>query len=143
MGGVHLVAGSAYFSWDEPDSVASLHRQFAVVDTRKGVHGHIRVDYWEEFLGDIYETTFVVSADCLDVEEETGEAWIGGEVVRVTGDFPTLGEKFVFYVDDNNGGNPLNPDIHGSYWGPPDYTCDERPAPWFPDPSQRGKIIVK
>ncbi len=83
MGGVHLVAGIAHTSFDSPDSAWYIRRQFAAVDTRKGVHGHVRVDYWEESFGEVYETTFMVNADCLDVKEETGEAWIGGEVVDV------------------------------------------------------------
>ena len=144
MGGGHLVAGIAQTSFDSPDSTWDLRRQFAVVDTRKGVHGHVRVDYWEESFGEVFEATFVVNADCLDVEEETGEAWIGGEVVDVTTNFgfPYVGMKMVFYVDDNDGGNLLNPDIHGSAWELPD-TCDQRPDPFFPDPSQRGKITVR
>ena len=139
MGGVHVAAGSAYFSFESPDGEGWIHRQFAVVDSRKGVHGHVRVNYWEEFLGDVFETTFEVSADCLDVEEETGEAWIGGEVVDVTTNFgiPFLGMKMVFYVDDNDGGNPFNPDIHGSAWefpGAPLPPCHMRQDPFFPDP---------
>jgi len=144
MGGVHLVAGVAHTSFDSPDSAWYIRRQFAVVDTRKGVHGHVRVHYWEESFGEVYETTFVVNADCLEVEEETGEAWIGGEIIDVTTNFgtPYLGMKMVFYVDDNDGGNLLNPDIHGSAWELPD-TCHQRPDPFFPDPSQRGKIVVR
>jgi hypothetical protein len=144
MGGIHLVAGSAYTSFYSPDGEWYIRRQFAAVDTPNGVHGHVRVDYFEEFLGDVFETTFVVSADCLEVDEETGEAWIGGEVVEVTTNFeiPYLGMKMVFYVDDNDGDNLLNPDIHGSAWEIPE-TCEQRPDPFFPDPSERGKITVK
>jgi hypothetical protein len=141
MGGIHLVAGSAYTSFYSPDSEWYLRRQFAAVETPNGVHGHVRVEYFEDFLGDVFEASFVVRADCLEVDEETGEAWIGGEVVETNFEFPYVGQKFVFYVKDNDGGNLLNPDIHGSAWEIPE-TCEQRPDPFFPDPSERGKITV-
>ncbi len=146
--GVRFVAGNAYTSWAD-DSVGYIERSFAVVKTRRDVaRGHMVVDYFDDYGDEVYATTFVVKADCLNIKRRTREAWVSGEVVQVTGDFPSLGTVVVFYVDDNDGANPFNPDIHGDIfsgaeWGEPDYTCNDRPDPWFPDPSQRGKIIVR
>ena len=146
---VNLVVGSAYTSWAD-DSVGYIQRSFAVVKTwRDFVRGHVYVDYYDDYGNDeVYETTFVVKADCLVIKKRTREAWVSGEVIHVRGEFPFLGTVVVFYVDDNDGGNPLNPDIHGDIfagedWGEPDYTCYDRPDPWFPDPSERGKIVVR
>ena len=142
--GIHLVVGSAFTAFDDGFVSFDFKRTYAVVKTWRGVRGHIFVDYREESGGAVFETAYVIKADCLDVDKETGEAWIGGEVVYVETNFgaPELGWRIVNYVDDNDGGNPLNPDLHGSAWLVPE-TCEDRPAPFFLDQSQRGKIVVR
>ena len=141
MGGASVVAGNAYTHF----GVGFWQHNYAVVENKHGVKGFIKEIYYDEDFG--VDTRYVIKADCLDVETATREAWIGGEVVEATTDFPPIGTRVVYYVDDNDGSDPLNPDIHGGIftgveWGEPDYTCYDRPAPWFPDSSQRGKISV-
>ncbi len=150
---VDFVVGSAYTAMDEPHASWYLKRTYAVVDNwRNIVRGHIFVDYREDYPdGSVFETTYVIKADCLEVDEDTREAWIGGKVVYVDGPFPALGDRLVEYADDNDGGNPLNPDVQGtSYWGPPDFhpsdsDCRNRlpPLDWSWAASQRGKILVR
>ena len=145
--GVNFVVGSAFTHWEDPedsDVYFDFGRTYAVVKTWRGVRGHIFVNYYEQTEVEVFETRYVIKADCLDVEKETGEAWIGGEVVYVTTNFgaPEVGWRIVNYVDDNDGGNPFNPDLHGSAWLLPD-TCEDRPEPFFLDESQRGKIVVR
>ncbi len=149
---VNFVVGSAYTAMDEPHVSWYLKRTYAVVKTWRGVRGHIFVDYREDYPdGGVFETTYVIRADCLGVDRKTREAWIGGKVVYVDGPFPAPGDRLVEYADDNDGGNPLNPDIQGtSYWGPPDFfpsdsDCNNRPPPldWSWAASQRGKVVVR
>ncbi len=140
LGGASVVAGSAYTHFGS----GFWQHNYAVVENKHGVKGFIKEHYYEE---DFVDTRYIIEVDCLDIESATREAWIGGEVVEATADFPPIGTRVVYYVDDNDGSNPLNPDIHGGIytgveWGEPDYSCYDRPAPWYPDQSQRGKITV-
>lgn len=145
---VNYVVGSANFIFDDSaigGAKGYLERIYAVVKTWQGVRGHIYVDYREETDdGEVFETTYVIEADCLDVKRWTREAWIGGEVVQVTTNFgaPEVGWWIVNKVDDNRGSNPWNPDMHGSSWLIAE-TCKDRPEPFFWDPSNRGKVIVR
>ena len=141
MGGASVVSGSAYTDF----GFGFWRHTYAVVENKHGVKGFIKERYYDEDFN--IDTRFVIKVDCLDINPDTKEAWIGGEVIEATTDFPPIGTRVVYYVDDNDGGNPLNPDIHGGIytgdnWGEPDYTCYDRPAPWYPDPSQHGKINV-
>ncbi len=149
---VGFVVGSAYTAMDEPHVSWYLKRVYTVVKTWRGVRGRIYVDYHEEYPdGGVFETTYVIRADCLEVDEDTREAWIGGKVVWADGPFPAPGERLVENADDSDGGNPLNPDDQGpSYWGPPDFypyesDCGSRlpPLDWSYAESQRGKIVVR
>lgn len=143
---VNYVAGAAYTAFDDGFETWDITRTFAAVKTWQDVVlGEVHVEYhYEDINGTVFETEFVVKVDCLNIKRRTREAWIGGEVVEVTTNFgvPYEGMKMVFYVDDNHGGSPLKPDIHGSAWEVPE-TCDDRPDPFFPDPSHRGKIVVR
>ena len=157
LGGAHIVAGSAHTSWDDGEWAGYWRHTFAVIETeRLGARGQIRERYYDAGPDLVVDTDYISKVDCLDVDEETGEAWIGAEVIRVTegpdstiGPFPPVGTRIVFYADDNDGSDPMNPDIHGNIfigweWGvPPWLTCHDRVGPWFPDRSQRGKIIVR
>ena len=142
-----MVVGSANFIFDDTDiggSAGYLKRIYTVVENWRRVRGHIRVDYYEQFGDEVFEATYVIRADCLEVDENERIAWIGGEVVYVTTNFgiPEVGWWIVNKVDDNDGGNPLNPDMHGSAWLIPE-TCEDRPEPFFWDPSHRGKVVVR
>lgn len=148
MGGASVVAGNAYTHF----GFGFWQHNYAVVENKHGVKGFIKEHLYEDWtvfgIDLIRDTRYVIEVDCLDIEAATREAWIGGVVVESTTDFPPIGTRVVYYVDDNDGSDPLNPDIHGGIftgveWGEPDYTCYDRPAPWFPDPSQRGKITVR
>ncbi len=153
---VSFVVGGAYTAMREtnvePNFSWYLKRTYAVVRTWRGARGHIFLDYREDYDdGGVFETTYVIKADCLEVDKSTREAWIGGEVVYVDGPFPNLGDRIVEYADDNDGGNFLNPDIQGtSYWGPPgstppEFHCSKRPPvlDWSYAESDRGKIVVR
>lgn len=159
-GGAHIVAGSAYIAWDDGGWVGEWQHIFAVTESPNGEpRGHVRERYYDSFGDLVIDTEFVTEVDCLEIDGETREAWIGGEVVSVTegpdstlGElFPPLGTKVVYYADDNDGSIPRtdNPDLHGNIfigweWGvPPWLTCHDRVGPWVADPSSRGKIIVR
>ena len=159
-GGAHVVAGSAYISWDDELSVGEWQHIFAVTESPNGEpRGHVRERYYDAFPDLVLDTEYVVEVDCLEIDEETREAWIGGEVVWVTegrdstlGElFPPLGTKVVFYADDNDGSylRTENPDLRGEIyigweWGvPPWLTCHDRVGPWEAAPLSRGKIIVR
>ena len=141
---VSFVVGSAYTTWDEPNDKWQFKRTYAVVKNWRGVRGHIFVDYHGEYFGDRFDMTYVIKADCLEVDKDERIAWIGGEIVYVTTTegFPEVGWWIVNKVDDNDGGNPLNPDMHGAAWLVPE-TCEDRPEPFFYDRSERGKVIVR
>ena len=150
---ISYVVGSAYTEMDEPNVSWQFERVYAVVSTFGDVRGHIFVDYHEQYPdGGTFDTTYVIKADCLYIlsedeeedeeDERKGVAWIGGEVVYVDGPIPEVGWRIVNKVEDNDGGNRNNPDMHGSAWLIPD-TCDMRPEPFFYDASLRGKIIVR
>ncbi len=150
---VDFVVGSAYTAVSEPTSWY-LRRTYAVVKNwRNIVRGHIFVDYREVAGDEVFESTYVIKADCLEVDEEERIAWIGGEVVYVTTNYgiPTLGDRVVEYADDNDGGNPLHSDVQAmSYWGPADFypsesDCRNRlpPLDWSYAESDRGKIVVR
>lgn len=158
--GAHIVAGSAYIAWDDGISVGEWQYIYAVHETeRKGARGYIRDRYYDAYPSEVYDFEYVAEIDCLEIDEETREAWIGGEVISLTEGpdstldepFPPLGTKVVFYADDNDGSYPEkeNPDIFGNIfigweWGvPPWLTCHDRVGPWAPVPSFRGKIIVR
>jgi len=150
------VHGLAYTEWDDAyGSGAWLHR-YKVRQHDGAAFGTIFEHLVSEDATGYADTKFVTRVDCLDVDLVTGEAWIGGVVESVDGGvwwadgsfevFPPVGTTVVYYVDDNR--HNANPDIHGNIftgaeWGEPDYTCYDRPDPWFPDPSSRGAIVVR
>ena len=159
-GGAHIVAGSAYISWDDGGWVGEWQHIFAVTETPNGEpRGQIRERYYDSFGDFVIDTEFVTEVDCLEIIEETKEAWIGGEVISVIegpdstlGElFPPLGTKVVYYADDNDGSfhRSENTDLRGNIfigwdWGvPPWLTCHDRVGPWIKDPLSRGKIIVR
>jgi len=158
-GGAHVVAGSAYIAWDDGISAGEWQHIFAVTQSPNGEpRGQIRERIYDAYPDLVLDNEFVTEVDCLEIDEETGEAWIGGEVTSVTvgpdqtiGEFPPLGTKVVVYADDNDGSylRTDNPDLRGNIfigweWGvPPWLTCHDRVGPWGAVPLSRGKIIVR
>ena len=157
--GAHIVAGSAYIAWDDGISVGEWQHIFAVTQSPNGEpRGQIRERLYDAYPDLVLDLEYVTEVDCLEIDEETGEAWIGGEVISLTvgpdqtiGEFPPLGTKVVGYADDNDGSylRTDNPDLRGNIfigweWGvPPWLTCHDRVDPWVPDPLTQGKIIVR
>jgi hypothetical protein len=154
----HTVTGFAYTEWEDDLGEGYWQHRYDVVGTASGAHGTI----WEEYVdfspADGYKlnTRAFIDVDCLEVDIETKEAWIGGHVVAVKGGVQWIDGTYepwsdylygyaVYYVDDNRDNSA--PDVHGDIligeeWGTAGLTCHDRVAPWFPDPSSRGQIVV-
>lgn len=155
----HTVTGTAYTGWSEDFGEGFWRHAYDVTGTATEAHGRIWEQYIESSPAGGYElnTRALIEVDCLEVDVETKEAWIGGPVVAVRGGvqwadgtYEPWYEYFygyaVYYVDDNRD-NPA-PDLHGDIliaeeWGTAGLTCHDRPAPWVADESQRGEIVVE
>lgn len=155
----YTVTGSAYTGWDDEFATGYWRHRYDVAGTESEAGGTI----WEQYVdtsslegGYQLDVRAVIDVDCLEVDEETGEAWMGGPVVGIRGGvlfddgtyvpwYEFFSGYAVYYVDDNR--DNAAPDLHGDIliaeeWGTAGLTCHDRVAPWVADESQRGEIIV-